>query len=141
MKKFKKAFVGGTFDLFHVGHQFFLMQASNMAEEIVIVVARDTTVQRIKKRLPKHTELQRFQRIEEENILNSSVRLGRGDGDFLETLREEAPDVLLLGYDQKIDEELFREKFPELTIIRAEEYHPSFFKSSKFQKYNFVKEK
>jgi cytidyltransferase-like protein len=132
VKKFKKAFVGGTFDMFHVGHQFFLMQALCIAEKLVIIVARDQTVLQIKGHIPHFHELHRLQRIKDEKMSRVSVRLGRKDGDFLQTLREETPDLLMIGYDQKIDTELFSKKFPNITIITAQEYYPKIFKSSRF---------
>jgi len=133
MKRFQKLFVAGTFDRFHTGHQFFLWQASGMCEQLVIIVARDKTVHRIKGRPSHHDEEARLQRIKNENIPHTSVRLGREDGDFFQTLQEESPDGLLLGYDQRFDEEKAKDIFPELLIIRAEAYKPEHFKSSKYR--------
>ena len=48
MDKFNKLFVAGAFDSFHMGHQFFLWKASSMCKELVVVVARDETIKRIK---------------------------------------------------------------------------------------------
>jgi len=132
VKKFGKIFVAGTFDRFHVGHQFLVWQAVKLAEEVVVIVARDTTVKRIKGHQPRLSEEKRMKRILEEKIPGLRARLGRSDGDFWETLREESPDALLLGYDQNFDEEACHELFPEIKIFRAEPYAPEFFKSSKF---------
>ncbi len=132
MKKFRKLFVAGTFDGLHAGHQFFLWQASEMCEKLLVVVARDATVHRIKGRPAKYSEEVRLERVKREDLPNATVRLGRGDGDFFETLRKEFPDGLLLGYDQRFDEGKAKKVFPKLVIMRAEAYKPEHFKSSKY---------
>jgi glycerol-3-phosphate cytidylyltransferase-like family protein len=99
---------------------------------MVVVVARDTTVQRIKNHQPRHSETQRLERLKQENLPHTKVRLGRADGNFWETIREESPSVICLGYDQRFDESKCRELFPQIQIIRSDAYHPEFFKSSKF---------
>jgi len=134
MKHFEKLFVAGTFDHFHAGHQFFLWSAHKMCDEMVIIIARDSTVKRIKGKNPLYTEEERFHRVKAENIPKAIVRLGREDGDFFHTLREEMPNGLLLGYDQLLDEEAVRKRFPLLEIMRAKAYKSNYFKSSKFGK-------
>lgn len=132
MKKYKKAFLAGTFDNFHVGHQWLLWQAKKSADFLVVIVARDETVLRIKKNPPKNLEDARKQRIIEELLPDTEVRLGRTDADFFETLRGESPDVLFLGYDQKFDEKKCQELFPDIEVVRLSKYFPDIFKSSKF---------
>ena len=39
--------VAGTFDGIHPGHLSFLKQASELGNELVVIVARDKTVQRL----------------------------------------------------------------------------------------------
>ncbi len=130
--KFSKLFVAGTFDNFHIGHQFFLWNASSICKRLIIIISRDINAERIKGRKPKRKENLRLERIQKENIPNATIRLGRLDGDFFQTLREEAPDALLLGYDQKVKKDAFQKHFPNLHIMRAEAYFPEYFKSSKF---------
>ncbi len=127
-----KLFLAGTFDNFHIGHQFFLWSGRCLCETMTIVVARDKTVELKKGRLPINSEKSRIARIQKENISFASVRLGRADGDFIQTLREESPDILYLGYDQIFDETIIEDIFPTLHVIRAKPYFPEFFKSSKF---------
>ena len=38
----------GTFDYFHAGHEAYLREAQNRCDELHIIIARDTTVQRVK---------------------------------------------------------------------------------------------
>ena len=134
MKKIPQLLIAGTFDRFHVGHQFFIHSASEMCDRLTIIVGREGTITRIKGRAPQHTESDRCARIEKENIPHATVRLGREDGNVWETIREVNPDGILLGYDQRFDEEKGRALFPHMQFLRSESYAPEHFKSSKFQK-------
>jgi FAD synthetase len=129
-----KTLIAGTFDNFHVGHQWFIWSAIKEGSETVIIVARDKTVTRLKKQTPRNTELNRLARVKHEilNLETVSARLGRSDADFWETIREEKPDQILLGYDQHVTPEAINKTFPDITIKRCAPYKPEFFKSSKF---------
>ena len=139
--------IAGTFDNFHVGHQYLIAQAIKEVEgnrnkergELVVVVARDETVKKIKRHTNKHSEVKRLETVKNylENFSTSSllhfhVRLGRADADFLQTLREEFPDILLLGYDQQFDSSKLGDEFARVKVKRAEPYKPEIFKSSRF---------
>lgn len=130
-----KTLIAGTFDNFHVGHQWLIWEAYNhVPAELVIIVARDKTVKRIKGKPPQNSELERLDRIQQEvvNFENIQVRLGRSDQDFWMTITEESPERILLGYDQQFNEAAAFKRFPKLKIERASAYQPNFFKSSKF---------
>lgn len=129
-----KILIAGTFDNFHVGHQWVIWSAIKQETEVCIIVARDTTVTRLKKQTPTNTELNRLARVNHEIVALESVtaRLGRSDADFWETIREEAPDQILLGYDQHVKAESINKTFPDIIITRCTPYQPDFFKSSKF---------
>lgn len=127
-----KIFVAGTFDPMHVGHQWLLSQAAFLGD-VVAVVASDAMVKKIRGRAAHAPEEVRAERVRAENLENMVVRVGRSDGDFLATLREAGPDILLLGFDQRADESAIRSAFPDLEIRRATAYFPEFFKSSRFR--------
>ncbi len=97
-------------------------------------MARDKTVKHIKSRPPKNTEDLRLKRVQTEiqNTLSAQARLGRSDADFWQTIREENPTHILLGYDQHVKEVQILEHFPHLKIERCSAYQPELFKSSKF---------
>jgi len=100
----------------------------------VVILAREGTVKKIKGALPKHSEAQRLGRLMTEFQHHSGIRvkLGREDGDVWGTIAAEAPDMILLGYDQGFDEALCAEKFPAIKLTRCTAYAPEIFKSSKF---------
>ena len=117
-----------------MGHQWSIWSAFQKSESMCIIVARDKTVAKIKGRPSKNSELDRLERVQTETNSepNIKVRLGRADGAFWETLKEEAPDKLILGYDQHFKEADILAHFPNLKIERATAYAPEIFKSSKF---------
>lgn len=128
-----KLFLAGTFDPLHIGHQWLLWNATKIADEIVVIVATDTMVRKIRGRSAFAPETERLARLQQEYLPHTKIRLGREDGNFLQTLREESPDVLLLGFDQHANENTIQKEFPTLKIKRAEKYFPEFFKSSHFR--------
>lgn len=132
MKKYKKGFLAGTFDNFHVGHQWLLWSSVQRVEKLVVIVALDETVKNIKQKFPKNSQEKRLERVQNECLPSSFVRLGRNDADFFQTLREEKPDVLFLGYDQRFDKQKCQEVFPDIEIVRVDEFFPQYFKSSFF---------
>ncbi len=107
---------------------------STINHKLVIIVARDATVKRIKGNAPRNSEQRRQARVIEELAYypDVAVRLGRADADFWATIAEEMPDRILLGYDQKFDEDACVERFPDIKLERATAYAPEVFKSSKF---------
>ena len=160
MKKFNKVFVAGTWDFLHIGHQYLLWTAANSAKSLVVIVARDENVLRIKGKRPHFSQQERMDRIYHSFIeqpivginsteslvpravslnrrgflLNITVKLG-GDNldEFFQTLADEKPDAIFLGYDQRLQ---FPAKLLEdlgIEIVRVDAFHPEFFKSSYFR--------
>jgi len=132
----KKVFVAGVFDCFHLGHQFFLCKAFSLHKNLTIVVARDTTVFKLKKKYPQYSEKKRQQKIQNifTNYKNVKIRLGRANGNFFETIAEEKPNIIFLGYDQRFNQKKCKKLFPKIKIIRTKPFYPEYFKSSVLQK-------
>ena len=63
----KKAILFGTFDLLHPGHLNLFRQAKKYGE-ITVVIARDKTIEEVKKRKPVYTEKQRKAALEKLGI-------------------------------------------------------------------------
>jgi len=128
--------VAGTFDNFHVGHQFLLWSAYELADEIFIVVARDETVKKIKLKKACHDENSRKNRIKNEFLSKKNVHilLGRKDMKFMQMIRDIDPSIIYFGYDQRVDKAKISREFPQIKLIRAKAYNPEIFKSSFFEK-------
>lgn len=117
-----------------MGHQWLVWSAINAGGKVSVIVARDETVERIKSKPPKNLELKRLERVQDEiaEIEAAQARLGRQDADIWETIREENPTHILLGYDQHVTPESILAQFPHIEVDRCSPYQPEFFKSSKF---------
>lgn len=96
-----KVMAAGTFDLIHMGHIYYLKKAKKLGDKLVVVVARDSTVRRLKHE-PVTPEEMRLGLIKELKIVDEAV-LGHED-DIYAVLKEIKPDIIALGYDQIHDE-------------------------------------
>ncbi len=99
----RKVLAGGVFNLVHKGHEFFLRKAKALGDYLVVVVANDRTAARTK----KYDVLPQSERKENVERLGIADKVVIGDErDFLKVVREEKPNVIALGYDQKTDEKM-----------------------------------
>src|SRR3989454_12157202 len=87
----------GVFDLLHPGHVAFLREARGLGDELVVVVARDSTAKRFK-HTPITSESHRLEMVAALKPVDRAI-LGK-EGDIYEILDEIRPDVTALGYNQ-----------------------------------------
>jgi FAD synthetase len=98
----------GVFDLLHLGHVKFLEEAKRAGgenAELVVIIARDSTVEKTKGKKPIMSEEQRCALVESLKVVDRAV-LGYKSLDIGEVIENIKPDVIALGYDQ---EEMQRE--------------------------------
>lgn len=117
--------VFGTFDLFHPGHEYFLTEAKKHGTRLVVVVARDANVERIKGRRPQQDERARLSRVQQYDAVDEA-RLGyEAWSQHLTILDEVRPDVICLGYDQQAT-------IPHgpWKVVHIDAFHPEQYKSS-----------
>lgn len=122
-----RVLVFGTFDLLHPGHRFVLEEAGKRGE-LHVVVARDSTVARIKNLKAHHPETERMAMIEAA-FPAAHVRLGSDTGDFLAPVREVQPHLIVLGYDQKLPPGVMETDLP-CPVERLPAFEPEKWKSS-----------
>jgi FAD synthetase len=120
----------GTFDTLHPGHRFVLSEAAKRGD-VWVVVARDANVQRIKGRAPVHQESIRAAAVRAA-APGATVLLG-DPRDFLAPVREVRPDVILLGYDQRLPPGVREEDLP-CPVERLPAFEPEKWKSSLLRK-------
>ncbi len=101
-KKEKIVMVAGTFEIIHPGHIYLLRKARKLGK-VIVVVARDENVKRFKKRNPIIDEKQRLKVIRSIKYVNKAI-LGNPGPDIFQIVIKIKPDIILLGPDQKIDE-------------------------------------
>jgi len=110
-KKSKVVLASGTFDLLHLGHVKYLEEAKKAggkSAKLVVIVARDRTVEERKGKRPVMPEEHRRALVESLKVVNQAV-LGHEDFDMGKVIDEIKPDVIAVGYDQKSIEEKVRE--------------------------------
>jgi len=122
----------GTFDMVHKGHIKFLTQAKALGDMLVVVVARDETVMKVKGHRPQHTEEQRLMDVKLIPVVDKAV-LGYA-GDKYKIIEEIKPDIIALGYDQvafvaPLAEEL-KKRHITARIVRMKPFYPDQYKSS-----------
>lgn len=113
----------GTFDLLHMGHIYYLKEAKKLGDELIVVVARDATVRKLKHE-PVTPERMRVNLVKELEVVDNA-RLGNKQ-DMYATVEEVQPDIIALGYDQihnekKIKEEL-KNRNIDARVVRLPKY-------------------
>jgi FAD synthetase len=93
----------GVFDILHLGHLHYLEESKKLGDELVVVVATDTTVRK-RKHEPVTPEKMRLELVESLKPVDRAV-LGKETGDMFDIVRELKPDIITLGYDQPFTEQ------------------------------------
>ena len=92
-------FAAGCFNRIHQAHVQLLKTARTLGDELVVVLSNDAHTK-------KPNAVPSKKRAENLRKLGLADRIVVGDPDsFAGTLRREKPDVLVLGYDQKLPDE------------------------------------
>ena len=130
----KKVMCFGTFDLLHLGHLHYFEQAKKYGDYLIVVIARDKT-KKDQKKEAIFTEAQRQQLVQGLKIVDEAV-LGYPD-DHFRIIEERRPDVICLGYDQHVQEEVIRKELESRglhpKIKRLLPYQPERNKSTKMR--------
>jgi FAD synthetase len=110
-KKRKVVLASGVFDLLHLGHVKFLEEAKKAGgknAELIVIIARDSTVEENKGSKPIMPESQRRALVESLKVVDEAV-LGFENFDIGDVIDRIKPDMIALGYDQTAMEKQVRE--------------------------------
>jgi FAD synthetase len=102
-KKRRIVLASGVFDLLHLGHVQFLEEAKKIGgrnSELIVIVARDGTVEKRKGEKPIMPENQRRTLVESLKVVDEAI-LGYEEFDIGKVIEKIKPDVIVFGYDQK----------------------------------------
>lgn len=125
----------GSFDVLHPGHMYYLREAKNFGDKLVVVVAKDSTIKKIKGKEPKYSERERLEHVRDVQYVDKAV-LGY-EVDPYEIIEEINPDIICLGYDQNSFSEGLAKKLKERgmtpKIYRLKPYKEHIYKSSKLK--------
>ena len=134
----KLVMCAGTFDIIHPGHLYFLSEAKKYGNRLIVIVARDETSEKFKGKKPLHNEKERLENVRSLEIVDEAM-LGK-HGNIFNIIEEIKPDVICLGYDQKVQKQELEEELKKRNIkadvIRIGSYMPNVYKSSKINKNN-----
>lgn len=133
----KTVMIFGTFDILHFGHLQLFLEARKLGDRLVAVVARDTNVEKVKGRKPFHLETERKDFLEHIDIIDE-VRLGDMN-DVYKVIADVKPDVIALGYDQKVFVDDVEEKCAAYGLkpflVRLTPHKEEQYKTSKIKQY------
>ncbi len=130
--------VFGTFDIIHKGHIDFFRQARKVSKNCLLVVsiARDKNVIRIKKQKPHNSQNVRLQNIQ--NLPEVSRAILGGVSKYMPHIIKVAPDIIALGYDQieytKTLKKDLRDAGLSTKIVRLQPFKPHLYKTSLIKK-------
>lgn len=134
---YTKIMVFGTFDYLHPGHLNFFKQARELAGNpwLIVSVARDSNVQKIKKSKPENTEKERLELISNCKLVDEAV-LG-GKNDYIGHIVKHKPLIIALGHDQiaytQHLAELLAKKNISVKIVRLKPYKRSIYSTYRFK--------
>jgi len=101
-KKKRVVLASGTFDLLHLGHVRFLEEAKKAGgkdAELVVIVARDSTVKARKGKKPVMPEDQRRALVESLKVVDEAI-LGLDAFSIRKVIEKIKPDIIAVGHDQ-----------------------------------------
>jgi len=127
-KKRKIVLASGVFDLLHLGHVKFLEEAKKAGgrdADLVVIVARDSTVRKRKGKNPIFSENQRRALVESLKVVDEAV-LGFENFDLGKVVEKIKPDVIALGHDQ-VDMEkavlrYLQERSLAINVVRIDKF-------------------
>jgi FAD synthetase len=127
-KEEKVVLASGAFDLLHYGHVYYLTEAKKAGGEnakLVVIIAKDRTVERLKGARPIIPEDQRRAVVESLKVVDKAI-LGYEDMDMLKVIEKVKPNTIALGYDEERIEKdlkklLAKEKL-DIKVIRVGQF-------------------
>ena len=133
-KKGVKVMVFGTFDGLHQGHLNFFKQAKNFIKNsfLIVSIARDKNVYKIKGSKPELNEKQRLNLIKKCLLVDRVVLSGLNN--HIPHIVKERPDIIALGYDQRnyiqnLKKDL-QNKGLNVKIVRLKPYKKNIYKNN-----------
>ncbi|HNW71762.1 MAG TPA: adenylyltransferase/cytidyltransferase family protein [Candidatus Paceibacterota bacterium] len=128
----------GTFDGLHKGHLNFFKQAKKTAKNpyLIIAVARDCNVKRIKGKSPEFSEIKRLNLLKKSKIVDKVLLASKNNQ--LSFIWKMKPNIIVFGYDQKEYTKNLKKYIKDnkisIKIIRLKPYKKHIYKSHLLKK-------
>ena len=136
----------GAFDLLHFGHLRALedaKEAGGRNSKLVVIVARDKTVEKRKGKRPIVPEEQRRVLVEALKPVDRAI-LGYEEMNIDAAIRRLKPDIIAVGYDQEdileAVEKALKDYSRKIRIVQTKRYGPEDFNSSTKIKRRIIEE-
>jgi glycerol-3-phosphate cytidylyltransferase/FAD synthetase len=110
----KVVLAGGVFDIIHPGHIHTLKAAKDLGDVLVVAIATDKTAEKMKKRLPLHTQDQRKMLVDALSIVD--IGMVGNEEDLFKTVDLIRPQIIALGYDQVHQEKFITEGCKKINL-------------------------
>jgi len=110
----KIVLAGGVFDIIHPGHIHTLKAAKDLGDVLVVAIATDKTAEKMKKRLPLHTQDQRKMLVDALSVVD--VGIVGNEEDLFKTVDLIRPQIIALGYDQVHQEKFITEGCKKINL-------------------------
>ncbi|NOQ44370.1 MAG: adenylyltransferase/cytidyltransferase family protein [Nitrosopumilus sp.] len=110
----KIVLAGGVFDIIHPGHIHTLMAAKDLGDVLVVAIATDKTAEKMKKRLPLHSQDQRKMLVDALSVVD--VGIVGNEEDLFKTVDLIRPQIIALGYDQVHQEKFITEGCKKINL-------------------------
>jgi FAD synthetase len=120
----KRVLAAGVFDLLHYGHLKYLEEAKKLGgegAELIVVIARDSTVLKRKGRFPVMKEEHRRALVEALKPVDKAI-LGGVDLNTAKIIQKVKPDIIAIGYDQGDIAELIARQGGAGKVVRLKKY-------------------
>jgi len=144
-EKRKVVLASGTFDLLHLGHVRYLEEAKKaggLNAKLVVIVARDATVEKRRGAKPIMSENQRRALVGSLKVVDEAL-LGYEDFDIEKVIEKIHPDIIALGYDRGDVEQTVRryvnEKNLNIEIVKISKFSEDELDSSSKIKQKIIK--
>ncbi len=136
----KKVMAFGSFDFLHPGHVHYLTRASKLGSYLIVVVARDSSIKAIKGKHPLFGQKERAHLVGSLKMVDKAIvgnRLRKSD-DMYKIIKQHRPDVIVFGYDQRVDLPKVRlwlsENRMKAKVVRIKSsLNPKLYKSSRIK--------
>jgi cytidyltransferase-like protein len=129
----KNVLLFGTFDLLHEGHKYIFKQLNELGYNIIICLAQDEVVKRLKTKEPVNKFANRKKTLENTGLIKKVIKGDDKQGKF-STILTVNPDVIAVGYDQnelqKAIEKWMTVNNKNIPIIKMQPFNPKIYKSS-----------
>jgi len=146
LKRRRVVLAAGVFDLLHFGHLRALedaKKAGGRGSRLIVIVARDKTVERLKGRRPILPEDQRRALVEALKPVDKAI-LGYEEMNIAGVIQRIKPDVIAIGYDQhdmlKAVQEALKNYPGKVKVVKMRRYGPRNLDSSSKIKRRVIEE-